>query len=60
MPEIGKFDVKISVLPNGLQKYMAFTINKNLVFIDSMQFMNSSLDTLVKNLSYNDFRYISQ
>ena len=26
-------------------------INTNLVFIDSMQFMNPSLDSLVKNLS---------
>ena len=34
--EIGKFDVKVSVIPNGLQKYMAFTIKINLVFIDSM------------------------
>ena len=34
--------------------YMAFTINSNLVFIDSMQFMNPSLDALVKNLSEND------
>ena len=39
---------------------MAFTINKNLVFIDSMQFMNSSLDSLVKNLSDNDFKYLSE
>ena len=37
--EIGKFDVKVSVIPNELEKYMAFTINRNLVFIDSMQFM---------------------
>ena len=44
MQEIDKFDVKVSVIPNGLEKYMAFTINKNFVFIDSMQFMNSSLD----------------
>ena len=44
--EIGKFDVKVGVIPNGLEKYMAFTINKNLVFIDIMQFMNSSLDSL--------------
>ena len=58
--EIGKFDVKVSVTPNGLEKYMAFTINKNLVFIDSMQFMNSSLDSLVKNLSDNDFKYLSE
>ena len=39
---------------------MAFTINNNLVFIDSMQFMNSSLDSLVKNFSDNDFKYLSQ
>ena len=49
MQEIGKFDVKISAIPNGLERYMAFIINKNLVFINSMQFMNSSLDSLVKN-----------
>ena len=60
MQEIGKFDVKVDVIPNGLEKYMAFTINKNLVFIDSMQFMNSGLDTLVKNLTDNDFKYLSQ
>ena len=46
--EIGKFDVKVNVVPNGLEKYMAFTINKNLIFTDSMQFINSSLDALVK------------
>ena len=48
--EANKFDVKVSVIPNGLEKYMPFTIDRNLVFIDSMQFMNSSLDSLVKNL----------
>ena len=39
---------------------MASTINRNLVFIDSIQFMNSSLDEFVKNLSDNDFKYLSQ
>ena len=39
---------------------MAFTINNNLVFIDSRQFMNSSLDSLVKNLLDNNFNYLSQ
>ena len=39
---------------------MAFIINKSLVFIDSMQFMNSSLDALVKNLTDNDFKYLSK
>ena len=37
---------------------MAFFLGKNLVFIDSMQFMNSSLDRLVKNLSDEDFKYL--
>ena len=37
---------------------MAFFLGKNLVFIDSMQFMNSSLDKLVKNLSDEDFKYL--
>ena len=39
---------------------MGFTIKKNLVFIDSMQFMNVSIDVFVKNLSDNDFKYLSQ
>ena len=41
--EISKLDINISVIPNGLEKYMAFTVTRNLVFIDSMQFMNSIL-----------------
>ena len=58
--ELNKFDVKIDVIPNGLEKYMAFFLNKNLVFIDSMQFIKSSLDKLVKNLSDNDFNYLTE
>ena len=38
------FDVEVGVTPNRLEKYMAFFLNKNLVFIDSMQFMNSNLE----------------
>ena len=60
MQEIGQFDVKVSVILKGLGENTAFTINKNLVFIDSMQFMNFSLDSLVKNLSDNDFKLLSQ
>ena len=39
---------------------MASTINGNFVFIDSMQFVNSSLDSLVKNLTDEDFKYLSE
>ena len=60
MQKINKFDVTIFVLVNGLEKYMAFKINRNLVSIHSMQFMNSSLDTLNKNLSENYFKHLLQ
>ena len=58
--ELNKFDVKIDVIPNKLEKCMGFFLNKILVFINSMQFMNSSLDKLVKNLSDDDFKYLTE
>ena len=57
---MGNFVITVNVKPNGLEKCLAFTINIDLVFIDSMQFMNSSPDALVKNQSNNDFKYLSQ
>ena len=60
MQEINKFDVSVSDIPNGLEKYLPFTINNNLLFNDSMQFMNPSLDALVGNLTNNDFKYLSE
>ena len=39
---------------------MRFTINDKLKFIDSFQFLNSSLDSLVKNLNKDGFKYLSQ
>ena len=52
--------MKIDVIPNELEKCMAFILNKNLVFIESMQYMDSSLEKLVKNLSDNDFNYLTE
>ena len=52
--ELNKFDVKISIIPNGLEKYMAFCLSRDLVFIHSMHFLNSSL----KNLWNKDFKYL--
>ena len=34
----------ISVIPNNTEKYMSFTLGKHLRFMDSFQFMSSSLD----------------
>ena len=38
--ELHKFNLKVDVIPNGLEKYMAFFSGRDLVFIDTMQFMN--------------------
>ena len=56
--ELHKFNLKVDVIPNGLEKYMAFFLGRDLVFIDSMQFMNCSLDKLVENLVDKDFIYL--
>ena len=39
---------------------MSFTINNKLSFIVSFQLDSPSLDSLVKNLSKDDFKYLSQ
>ena len=59
LQEIDKIVVEINVISNGLEKFMDFTISNNLVFADSMQSMNSSLNALIKNFSNNDFKYCS-
>ena len=60
MQELGKFNLKINVIPNGLEKYMSFSINSKLSFIDSFQFPSSSSDSLIKILNKNDFKYLSE
>ena len=52
--------MKIDVIPNRLEKYMTFSLNKNVVFIDRIQFMSSSLEKLVKHLSGDDFKYLNK
>ena len=44
----------------NLKKYISFNIKNKLAFIDSFQFVNSSLDSLGKNLAKNEFKYLSQ
>ena len=56
--ELHKFNLKVDVIPNRLEKYMAFVLGRNLVLIDSMQFMNSSLDKIAKNVVDKDFKYL--
>ena len=35
---------------------MSFIINNKLIFIDSFQFLSSSIDSLVKNLNKDNFK----
>ena len=48
MQQLGKFILKSNVIPNGLEKYMSFSNNNKLNFINSFQFLSFSLDSLVK------------
>ena len=49
--------ISIKVIPCNTEKYMAFYINNKLSFIDSFQFMSSSLEKLAGNLSADQFIY---
>ena len=60
MEELSKFNLKINVIANGLEKHISFTMNNKLSFIEGFLFLSSSLDSLVKNLSKDDFKYLSQ
>ena len=55
-----KQDLNINVIPNNMEKYMAFMLGNHLTFIDSFQFMSSSLDKLVSNLPKDDLIYTSK
>ena len=64
MQNIGKIvnekgNLKIGAIPNNMEKYIGFTSGDHLTFIDSFQFMSSSLDKLVSNLPKEKLRYTS-
>ena len=51
----------INAIPNKyMEKYMAFMLGKHFKFIDSFQFMSTSLDKLVSNLPKEDLKYTSE
>ena len=61
MQEIGeKCQMNINAIPNNMKKYMAFMLGNHLTFIDSFQFMSSSLEKLVSNLPKESLKYTSQ
>ena len=64
MQEIGSIgksnNLSINCIPNNMEKYMALMPGKHLVFLDSFQFMASSLERLAANLPTDAFKYTSQ
>ena len=50
----------INAIPNNMEKYMAFMLGNSLVFLDSFQFMSSSLEKLVSNIPRESLYYTSQ
>ena len=52
--------MNINCIPNNMEKYIAFMLGNNLTFIDSFQFMSSSLNKLVSNMPIESFKYTSK
>ena len=57
--ELSNFDnIDIQVIPKSSEKYMSIIINRNIIFLDSLQFYKASLDTLEGNLQDTDFKHL--
>lgn len=50
----------LNIIPNNMEKYMAILLVRNLVLIDSFQFVSQSLERLVDNLPKEDLKYTSE
>ena len=63
MTELGQYDsYKINVIASTLEKYTTFSIKKRdsaveLVFLDSFQFLPTSLEKLVNNLNTDSLKF---
>ena len=55
-----KCQINFNAIPNNMEKYTAFMLGNHLTFIDSFQFMSSSLEKLVGNLPKESFKYTSE
>lgn len=52
--------MNINTIPNNLEKYLAFMLGNHQTFLDSFQFMSSSLEKLMSNLPKESLKYTSQ
>ena len=57
--ELNNFDnIDIQVIPKSSEKYMNIIINKNIIFLELLQFYKGSLDSLAGNLQDSNFKYL--
>ena len=56
LTELNNFNLDVEVIPKGIDNYMSIIVNRHITFIDSLQFIKVSLDTLTSNLEDNDFK----
>ena len=59
MQEIGNINSSLKCIPSNMEKYILFSLG-NLRFIDSFQFLLSSLDSLVASNKPEDFEIMKQ
>ena len=59
MQEIGNINSSLKCIPNNTEKYISFSLG-NLRFIDSFQFLLSSLESLVASNKPEDFEITRQ
>ena len=57
--ELNSFkDVDVQVIPKTNERYMSIIVNRNIIFLDSLQFLKASLDNLAGNLENEDFKHL--
>ena len=57
--ELNNFkDIDIQVIPKSNEKYMSIIVNRNIIFLDSLQFLKALLDNPAGNLQDSDFKHL--
>ena len=57
--ELNSFkDIDVQVIPKTNERYMSVIVPRNIIFLDSTQFLQASLDNLAGNLKDEDFKHL--
>ena len=51
-------DIDIQVIPKINERYMSIIVKRNIIFLDSLQFLKASLNNLAENLEDKDFTHL--